>query len=65
MICPAPLSFDRAAEQVEGMMQQDTASACLEDAIDAARFSSHHKAALWLCLPGRYATLNSSAAMPG
>ena len=48
MICPAPLSFDRAADQVERMMQQDTAFARVEDAIDAARLSSHHKAALWL-----------------
>ncbi len=48
MIGAAPLSFDRANQQVEGMMQQDTAFACVEDAIDAARLSSHHKAALWL-----------------
>ena len=44
----APLSLDRAAEQVEGMMQHPTAFARVEDAIDAARLSSHHKAALWL-----------------
>jgi hypothetical protein len=48
MICAAPLSFDRASEQVEGMMQQGTAFAHVEDAIDAAWLSSHHKAALWL-----------------
>jgi hypothetical protein len=48
MICTAPLSFDRANEQVEGMMRQDIAFARVEDAIDAARLSSHHKAALWL-----------------
>jgi hypothetical protein len=48
MGCTAPLAFDRAAEQVEGMMQQHTAFARVEDAIDAARLSSHHKAALWL-----------------
>ena len=30
------------------MMQQDSAFARVEDAIDAARLSSHHKAALWL-----------------
>jgi hypothetical protein len=45
------------------MMQQDTAFARVEDAIDAARLSSHHQAAG--SLPGRYATLSSSAAMPG
>jgi hypothetical protein len=44
----APLAFDRATEQVEGMMQHPTGFARVEDAIDAARFSSHHKAALWL-----------------
>jgi hypothetical protein len=48
MICTAPLSFDRANEQVEGMMQQNAAFARVEDAIDAAGLSSHHKAALWL-----------------
>jgi hypothetical protein len=48
MRCTAPLSSDRANEQVEGMMQQHTAFARVEDAIDAARLSSHHKAALWL-----------------
>ena len=48
MGCTAPLAFDRAAEQVEGMMQQHTAFARVEDAINAARLSSHHKAALWL-----------------
>ena len=48
MIGTAPLSFDRANEQVEGMMQQDTPFARVEDAIDAAQLSSHHKAALWL-----------------
>ena len=44
----APLAFDRAAEQVEGMMQHPTAFVRVEDAIDAARLSSQHKAALWL-----------------
>ena len=48
MICAAPLSFDRANEQVEGMMQQHAAFARVEDAIDIAGLSSHHKAALWL-----------------
>jgi hypothetical protein len=44
----ASLSFDHASEQVEGMVQQGTAFARVEDVIDAARFSDHHKAALWL-----------------
>jgi hypothetical protein len=48
MRCTAPLSFDRATEQIEGMMQHHTAFARVEDAIHAARLSSHHKAALWL-----------------
>jgi hypothetical protein len=48
MRCTAPLAFDRATEQVEGMMEQHTAFERVEDAIDAARLSSHHKAALWL-----------------
>lgn len=48
MISTAPLSFDRAAEQVEGMIYRGEAFARVEDAIDAARFSQHHKAALWL-----------------
>jgi hypothetical protein len=48
MRCTAPLSLDRATEQVEGMMEHHTAFERVEDAIDAARLSSHHKAALWL-----------------
>ena len=48
MIRTAPLSFGRANEQVEGMMQRGAAFARVKDAIDAARLSSHHKAALWL-----------------
>jgi hypothetical protein len=48
MIGTAPLSFDRANEEVEGMIHQGTAFARVEDAIDAAKFSPHHKAALWL-----------------
>lgn len=48
MIGTASLSFDHASEQVEGMVQQGTAFARVEDVIDAARFSDHHKAALWL-----------------
>jgi hypothetical protein len=48
MIRTAPLSFDRANEQVEGMLHQGTAFARVEEAIDATGFSRHHKAALWL-----------------
>ena len=48
MISTAPLSLDRATEQVEGMIHRSEAFARVEDAIDAARFSEHHKAALWL-----------------
>ena len=48
MRCTAPLSFDRANQQVERMMQRHAAFAHVEDAIDAARLSKHHKAALWL-----------------
>jgi hypothetical protein len=48
MIGTAPLSFDRANEQVEGMIDQGTSFARVEDAIDAAEFSQLHKAALWL-----------------
>ena len=44
----APLSFDRATEQVEGMLHRGEAFARVEDAIDAARLSQLHKAALWL-----------------
>jgi hypothetical protein len=48
MIGTAPLSFDRADEQVEGMIRRGTSFAGVEDAIDAAQFSQLHKAALWL-----------------
>jgi hypothetical protein len=48
MICGAPLSFDRANQQVEGLMRQGAAFTHVEDAIDAARLSQRHKAALWL-----------------
>jgi hypothetical protein len=64
MIRTAPLSFDGADEQVEGMLRQGTAFALVEDAIDASHFSPHHKAAL-CCLPGRCATRRSSVAMLG
>jgi hypothetical protein len=48
MIGTASLSFDHASEQVEGMVQHGTAFTRVEDAIDAAQLSNHHKAALWL-----------------
>ncbi len=48
MMSTAPLSFDRANEEVEGMIHQGTSFAHVEDAIDAAQFSQLHKAALWL-----------------
>lgn len=48
MIGIAPLSFDGADKQVEGMIHQGKAFARVEDAIDAASFSKDHKAALWL-----------------
>jgi len=48
MIGTASLSFDHASAQVEGMVQHGTAFARVEDVINAARFSDHHKAALWL-----------------
>jgi hypothetical protein len=44
----ASLSFDRANEEVEGMIKQGTAFERVEDAIDAAEFSQYRKAALWL-----------------
>lgn len=44
----APLSFDQGVEQVEGMMEQGTAFAYVEDAIDAAELSEDLKAGLWL-----------------
>jgi hypothetical protein len=44
----APSSFDRDVEQVEDMMEQGTAFARVEDAINAAPLSQDHKAALWL-----------------
>ncbi len=48
MMSTAPLSVDRATEQVEGMIHQGEAFARVEDAIDDARLSQHHRAALWL-----------------
>ena len=44
----APISSDRADEQVEKMADRCTAFARVEDAIDAAALSSDHKEALWL-----------------
>jgi hypothetical protein len=44
----APLAFDSATEQVEGMIHEGTAFSSVEDVIDEAEFSEHHKAALWL-----------------
>ena len=44
----APLNFDQGQQQVEGMMEQGTAFAHVEDAIDTAPLSELHKAALWL-----------------
>jgi hypothetical protein len=44
----APLSFGNGVELVEGMMEQGTAFARVEDAIDASRLPEDHKAALWL-----------------
>jgi hypothetical protein len=44
----APLSFDRVADQVEGMMYRGTAFGLVEDAIDATELSLDRKAALWL-----------------
>ena len=48
MIRTAPLTFDHANAQVEGMIDRGAAFARVEDAIDAAQFSQLHKAALWL-----------------
>jgi hypothetical protein len=48
MISTAPLSSNRATEQVESMIHGGAAFGRVEDAIDAARLSQLHKAALWL-----------------
>ena len=48
MIGIAPLSFDRATEEVEGMIREGKSFAWVEDVIDATQFSQLHKAALWL-----------------
>jgi hypothetical protein len=44
----APLSYDRGREQVEDMFEQGVPFDHVEDAIDRARLSQTHKAALWL-----------------
>jgi hypothetical protein len=44
----APLTFDQIEAQVEGMMEQGTAFARVEDVIDTAPLSALHKGALWL-----------------
>jgi hypothetical protein len=48
MIGTASLSFDRASEQVEGMVLEGAEFARVEDVIDSAHLSGRHKAALWL-----------------
>lgn len=48
MISPAPLSFDRANEEVERIIDEGTSFARVEDSMDAALFSQPHEAALWL-----------------
>lgn len=48
MRATAPLSSDRGGEQVEDMMGQGMPFTYVEDAIEAARLPSCHKAALWL-----------------
>ena len=44
----APLSYDRGREQVEDMFERGASFDHVEDAIDNARLSQTHKAALWL-----------------
>ena len=44
----APLSCDRGHEQVEDMFERGVPFGQVEDAIDGARLSQAHKAALWL-----------------
>ena len=48
MRASAPLTFDQSQAQVEGMMERGTAFSHVEDAIDLAKLSMEHKAALWL-----------------
>jgi hypothetical protein len=48
MICPAPLSFDRTTEQVEGMMQQDTAFRARGGCGSTLRGSRRITRQLWL-----------------
>jgi hypothetical protein len=44
----ASLSHDRAAKQIEDMMEQGTAFTRVEDVIETAPVPQDHKAALWL-----------------
>jgi hypothetical protein len=48
MSVTAPTPFDRSVRQIEGMMDRGAAFERVEDAIEHARFSTDHKAALWL-----------------
>ena len=48
MMSPAPLSFGRATQEVEGMLRRGATFAHVEDSIDASQFSQPRKAALWL-----------------
>jgi hypothetical protein len=48
MTSSALLPFDRATQEVEGMIHAGAVFARVEDAIDAAELSADHKAALWL-----------------
>ena len=48
MMSTAPLSFDRASAEVEGMIDGGMSFGHVENAIDAAQLSQLHKAALWL-----------------
>jgi hypothetical protein len=64
MIGTAPLSFDRADEEVEGMIDQGTSFARVEDMIDAAQSRSSTRRPSGSSR-GRYATQRSSVAMPG
>ena len=64
MISTAPLSFDRANEEVEGMIDEGTSFAGVEDAIDAAHYSQSTRRPAGSSR-GRFATRQSSAATPG
>ena len=64
MIGTARLTFDRANEEVEGMIHHGTSFARVEDAIDAAGSRSGTRQPSGSS-PGRCATQRCSAAMPG